>query len=164
MIEQKQIPRDLPARLVNPSNFHITLIFLGAVKEERISEICDVAREIAAKHNVFSINLDRIDYGPINIIPPRMVWAIGARGKELSDINKELQERLARGTGIRDFSPHITLARIKEWQWRQIEPEERPIIGKGIDLSFDVKSIDVMESKLKRTGAEYKILKSFLLK
>jgi 2'-5' RNA ligase len=64
----------------------------------------------------------------------------------------------------RIYTPHITLGRIRVWEFRQIEPEERPDIEKEISLSFQVNSIEVMESQLKRGGSEYTILKSCPLK
>ena len=60
----------------------------------------------------------------------------------------------------RPYIPHITLGRIKQWEFRQIEPEERPKIEEEISLSFEVNSIEVMESDLKRGGAEYTVLES----
>ena len=75
-----------------------------------------------------------------------MVWVMGERIKEFN------------------FSPHITLGRIKTWQLRQIDPEERPEINEDIDLTFEVKSIEIMESRLKRGGVEYTILESVPLK
>ena len=42
--------------------------------------------------------------------------------------------------------------------------EERPIVEREFFLKFDVKSIEVMESRLKRGGAEYTILESAPLK
>jgi 2'-5' RNA ligase len=162
--EQKEISRDLPVRLTREDNLHVTLCFLGSITEERISKVCEILREIAEKHNAFSISLYRIDYGPPDIIPPRMIWAIGAENKELSEINKELEQKLLKRKNNRDFLPHITLGRIREWQWRQIDIEERPLIEKDISINFEVKSIDIMESQLKRAGAEYTILKSFPLK
>ena len=67
-------------------------------------------------------------------------------------------------TEARAFSPHITLGRIKTWEWKNIEPEERPEVKEDIDLNFQVDSIEVMESQLKKSGAEYAILESFQLK
>jgi 2'-5' RNA ligase len=162
--EQKEIPREMPVKLTREDNLHITLCFLGSMEETRIAKICEITSEIAEKHSGFSINLNRIDYGPPGIIPPRMIWAIGALNKELSEINQELELKLLGKKNHREFLPHITLGRIREWQWRQIDVEERPLIEKDISINFEVKSIDVMESQLKRTGAEYSILKSFPLK
>ena len=70
-----------------------------------------------------------------------------------------LQEIRYRPEG-RGFTPHITLARIREWEFRKIEPEERPEIEENIDLTFTVESIDVMESELKRGGPVYSIIES----
>jgi len=68
----------------------------------------------------------------------------------------------ATGEKIKEFNlfPHINLGRIKTWQFRQIEPEERPEINENINLSFEVNSIEIMESRLKRTGPDYTILES----
>lgn len=64
----------------------------------------------------------------------------------------------------RAFNPHITLARLNAFEWRAIEPEERPEINENIELPFTVESIELMESVLKRTGPVYTILESFSLK
>ena len=56
--------------------------------------------------------------------------------------------------------PHITLGRIKAWEWQRIEPEERPDVSREIDLGFEINSIEVMESQLKRAGPDYTILHS----
>jgi len=88
--------------------------------------------------------------------------------KELLKLVGNLQKELF-AAGIlgkddkREFSPHITLARINAWLWRQIEPEERPEIEKDIFLNFPIKSIEIMESKLKKGGPVYTILESYLL-
>jgi 2'-5' RNA ligase len=50
------------------------------------------------------------------------------------------------------------------WEFRRIEPEERPIITQEIDLKFAVDSIEVMESQLKKIGPDYTILESCPLK
>jgi 2'-5' RNA ligase len=62
------------------------------------------------------------------------------------------------------FVLHITLARIREWEWKKIEPEERPEINEELDLIFTVESIEVMESELKRGGPEYTVIESHSFK
>ncbi len=52
---------------------------------------------------------------------------------------------------------------MKTWQWKQIEPEERPDVAEEINLNFEVDSIEVMESVLKRGGPEYTVLESYPL-
>ncbi len=147
---------DLPLRWTRKDNLHITLIFLGYCSDQDLGKICRIVKETAAKHSSFSVKLSKICYGPKEVIPPRMVWALGEKDKELSGLKKDLEKALEIEGG--EFYPHITLARIKTWEWRQIEPEERPEIEKDISLSFKVTSIDVMESKLKREGPQYIVL------
>jgi 2'-5' RNA ligase len=99
---------------------------------------------------------------------PRMVWAEGEKSKELAAIREDLENSLTEKVRFvpenRTFAPHITLARISSWEWKQIEPEERPEVNENIDLPFTVESIEVMESVLKRGGPVYTILESHQLK
>ena len=147
---------DIPVKWVRPENLHITLEFLGYVKDEELVEIFKNTQEITLKHSVFDINLTKICYGPLNK-PPRMIWAVGEESKELSSLKKDLAED-------QGFIVHITLGRLRKWEWQRIEPEDRPEIDQDIDLNFTVNSIEIMESVLKRGGSEYKELSSFDLK
>jgi len=159
---------ELPARWTKPENNHITLIFIGYADEQEILEIKQVVQNIILRYKPFSIALDKISYGPPKIMPPRMVWALGPLPKEFlnlkNDLQKELAEKIRFMPEKRETVLHITLARIKEWEWRKIEPEERPQVDENIDLKFAVNSIELMKSVLKRGGPEYKILQSYNLK
>jgi 2'-5' RNA ligase len=145
-------------------NLHITLEFLGDLTDEELGNVCRVAGEVSKRHKIFSISLNKILYGPPKKNPPRMVWVEGEKSDELADLKEDLQECLLEEIKFRPdgqgFTPHITLARISEWAFRQIEPEERPEINEDIDLTFTVESIEVMESELKRSGPTYTILES----
>ena len=156
-------------RLVKRNNLHITLVFLGYVQDEEIPEIINVVEEITEKHNPFPINLDKICYGPPKKMPPRMVWAEGKKSEELGKLQNDLENSLfsslksSKKSEARPYRPHITLGRISKWGFKQIEPEERPRVEKNISLRFQVNSVEIMESQLKREGAEYTILKSSTL-
>jgi 2'-5' RNA ligase len=182
---QKKWP-ELPIRWTKPENLHITLAFLGYLTDEELVEILRITKEVAQRHQPFSINLNKICYGPpkmpysetksltgrrdkIANRPPRMVWAVGEKSKDLANLQLDLEKSLTSSGKIkfepeeRSFTCHITLARIRQWEFRQIEPEERPDVEENISLSFEVNSIEVMESQLKRGGAEYTILESIPL-
>ena len=152
-------------RWVKKDNLHITLLFLGYIEEENIPQICKIVNEIAKTQNPFSLEFKKVLYGPPNKIPPRLIWVDLEKSTELTDLVKKLKEKVEE-TGFlekmekREFSPHITLGRIRTWQWKRIEPEERPDIKKDISLNFEVNSVEVMESQLKRSGAEYAILET----
>jgi len=151
---------------VKKENLHITLFFLGQTPENSIEGIKKSISKIAEKP--FSLKLKRIIYGPPGKTVPRLIWLEVEKKPELMRITREmeeefLKERFLKKSSGRPFSPHITLGRIKTWQWKRIEPEERPQIDEDIDLNLKVESIKIMESKLKRRGPEYKILESIKL-
>jgi len=155
-----------PVRWTKPENLHITLAFLGYISDEELVEVLRITKEVALRHKPFLINLNKILYGPPKKMPPRMVWAEGEKSKELANLQIDLEKSLTSSGKIkfepeeRSFTCHITLARIKQWEFRQIEPDERPQVDEDISLSFDVNSIEVMESQLKRAGPEYTVLES----
>ena len=104
-----------------------------------------------------------------------MIWVSFNESKNLLKINQEIEKNISEiklenfMIEKRNFSPHITLARIRQMDFKKMNPEEIPKIDEEIfppagGLKFNVCSIELMESNLKRTGAEYKILESFLLK
>ncbi len=145
-------------------NLHITLEFLGYLTDQEIADTCKITKEIAKNHESFSIDLNKIEYGPTNKPLPNMVWASGEKSKEISLLKNNLQESLLKSVNFkpesREFTPHITLARLKEWQLKAVDPEERPEISENINLIFTVESIEVMESVMKKGGPHYEILES----
>jgi 2'-5' RNA ligase len=161
---------ELPARWVKKENLHITLAFLGYVKDEDLPRIIEITKNVATRHAPFLIKIVKVTYGPPKVSPPRMVWAIGEKNESLWKLQEDLKNalmemkipQLEEEEG-RGFIPHITLARIRKWEFKQMEPEERPEIDEDLNFSFEVKSIEIMESHLKRGGAEYTILESIPL-
>ena len=161
---------ELPIRWTRPDNIHITLAFLGYIKDEELLEISKITREAASRHISFFVNLNKICYGPSGKIPPLMIWAVGEKSEEFASLKNDLDKLLSdsENSGFssekREFFPHITLGRIRKWEWQRIEPEERPKVDEEINLSFSVDSIEIMESVLKKGGPKYAILESSLLK
>ena len=155
-------------RWLKKDNIHLTLLFIGYVREEQIPQICQIVKKIAQNQKLFSLRFEKLCYGPPKKMPPRLIWLGLEKKPELLEIAERLKKEMAEA-GIlrkieqREFSPHITLGRIKTWQWRRITPEERPEIEREIDLNFEVNSIEIMESVLRKTGAEYIILESIPL-
>ena len=145
----------VPIRWTHKDNLHITLEFLGNLSEDELMKVCQDTEEFAKNHKPFTITLDKISYGPpyqnkfgTGQAPklPRMIWVSGEKIAELNLV------------------PHITLGRIKMWEFRQIEPDERPDVSREIGLGFEINSLEVMESQLKKVGPDYTILESCPLK
>ncbi len=178
-----------PARWTKAENLHITLAFIGYTDDEGVGEIKNIVSKVVEGLNPFSLVLNKICYGPLqlrsgqtreirdrggtgegqSLKSPRMIWAVAEESAEFASLCDKLNGTLATLPKIRfkpedrESIPHITLARIKEWEWRRIEPDERPEIREYIDFKIPVNSIELMESVLKRTGSEYKILETYSL-
>lgn len=164
---------DLPVRWTKKDNLHITLVFLGFTRDEDLMEVITKTRSAVKKHSQFKIELNKICYGPKGMKSPKMIWAEGEKSKELAALQKDIELALTfnpasgfnniippPGREVRAFSPHITLARINQMEWRRQEPDEVPEISEDIDISFEAISVEVMESELKRSGPVYNILES----
>lgn len=161
--------RELPAKWVRPENLHITLLFLGNVKTEILPKVFETTKSVSENFSKFKVELEKIDFVPPNTFPPRMIWVFIKKSETLLKLQKLLSKKLLFHQipfqkEEREFTPHVTLARIKKFEFRNIEPEEILEIKTEISFSFEVNSIEVMESHLKRTGPEYTILKSFSFK
>ena len=158
----------LPCRWTAKENLHITLVFLGNTSDTELQEISKILHEVAGRYAHFSIELSHISYGP-SAKDPRMVWVEGKPSTELLNLQGDLSNALRRdsaptlGTESLRFTPHLTLGRLKELEFRRIELEESPEINEKISLNFSVNSIEIMESKLKKKGAEYSIVESIAL-
>lgn len=160
---------ELPIRWTKKNNLHITLAFLGYLREEEIVGTIKIMKEIVSKYQPFLINLKKIVYGPTDKKPPRMIWVEGEGSEKLGKLQRDLNNALSglslepRGGSEKAYIPHITLGRLRQWEFRAIESEEKPEVNEEINLSFEVNSVDIMESRLKRGGREYLILESFSL-
>lgn len=155
---------ELPCRWTKEDSLHITLAFLGYLNDEELVELCRIAKEAALRHEPFMVNLKKIIYGP-DEKRAKMVWVEGDNSREISELQKDLKDALPveKEKENRIYAPHITLGRLKQWEFNKIEPEERPQINEEISLDFEVKSIDIMESDLKKGGPEYAIVESLTL-
>ncbi len=156
---------DSAAKWVKRDNLHITLLFIGDVKEEKIPQVCQIVKQTVQGWQPFGVKFKKVCYGPPRSMPPRLIWVELEKNKDLECLSETLKKKMTESNILlrsdnRPFSGHITLARIKAWVWKRIEPEERPQVERDIELNFKVNSIEVMESTLHRTGAEYKILSS----
>ena len=152
---------------VKKDNLHLTLLFIGEIKQELAPQLCQAVNDAVSSCPSFELEFKKISYDQ-NRGTPRLIWAELNQNKELLFLNKILKDKLLdvkilKYVDSRPFKSHITLARVKQWVFKQIEPEERPNIERELNIKFKVSSIEIMESKLKRTGAEYSIIESIKL-
>ena len=144
---------------VNKNNLHVTLLFIGYVDDDEMYKICQIVKETAKKHESFTINFERIILGPPNKTP-RMFWLQGNESQELANLQGDLQERIEQRHGKRYlFRPHVTLARFTSKALESLSKE----LNEPFVAQISVETIEVMQSNLKRSGAEYSVLESIEL-
>lgn len=159
-----------PVKWADPYGIHLTLKFLGNVAEDRLGEITAAMEE--ASHGVSPFQLEVRELG---VFPnPRRVqvaWVgVGGEVEKLGTLQQRLESGLE-GLGFapenRRFTPHLTLARVRD----QASADERERFGQLIaDTGFEagyslpVEAINLMRSQLTREGAIYSRLSSVELK
>jgi 2'-5' RNA ligase len=103
------------ARFVEPSDYHITLRFIGDVDLRMANEIADML--FSVKRKQFRLRLSELhSFGKD---APHAVVATLATSPELTELAAE-HERIMQRLGLppqpRKFTPHITIARLKNGQ------------------------------------------------
>jgi 2'-5' RNA ligase len=97
------------------SNLHVTTKFIGEWPETRLAELKDALAALPPRAPI-SIEVRDLGFFP-NARAPRVFWAGVHAPAELADLARSTEGALARlGVSVesRSFSPHLTLARIKE--------------------------------------------------
>lgn len=166
--ESLQKSFDFPARFLDSSNWHLTLSFLGYQNELIIDAINGAIRKTTASCEPPLIELESITYGPPEKGAggpknPRMIWLNGSRqtSQRLDVIKKSLENNLI-DAGInfrvenRQFQAHVTLMRFETALTGAL-----PKINNQFKQRFTSTSMDLMASKLGRSGARYSLLASF---
>lgn len=148
----------LPVRWLKPENLHITIVPPWYVDEDQlytVTKTWQTVKDLAP----FPIKFTQVLFGPPGQ-PPRLVWAEGETPKEFVKLKERLEEALLENekTGFfkkekRPAKLHLTLARFRPGSIKKL-----PHLGGAVDWRFDVDSVNLMESILKRTGAEYTTL------
>jgi len=103
-------------RWVKPHNAHATLQFLGDTPTDKIEEIKEAIGRVAASHHAFDVSIEGLGAFP-NERRPRVVWIGVMQGADsLASLQKSVSEEMKR-LGFqpeeREYSPHITLGRVK---------------------------------------------------
>lgn len=156
------------AKWVRPDNLHITLAFLGEIGQGSVEKLKGLVEKIVNDWRAFEVKIKKVCYDSEKARIPRLIWLELARNKDLeclSDVLKKqvIEQGIVKVIDERPFVGHITLGRIREWQFKKINPEEAPEINQELGISFPAKSIDIMQSKLSRGGAVYTLIQSIPL-
>jgi 2'-5' RNA ligase len=158
-----RLDRD-PVRWISPGNIHLTLKFLGEVSPVLCEPVEGVIRDAVSRHPPFDLALQGVGAFP-DIRRPRVVW-IGVKDGEALSIIKDVYhdiedglERLGFNKEKRAFHPHLTIGRIRST--RKGKDKLSPGLAERLERvslpgeRLRVESVELMESILRPTGAEY---------
>ena len=151
---------------IEKNNLHLTMIFLGDISSEQTESVKSILKEISTRHNPFITKLS----STIGTFPtykmPRIIWVgIKEGANQLNELYNSVEAMLYK-EGFpkenKEFSSHITIGRVKFIRDKDnfIQILKRIRIN---NLSQEVRSIDLMESKLTPNGAVYNIRAKFTL-
>jgi 2'-5' RNA ligase len=107
------------ARWIDPENYHLTLRFIGDVDDALAREIASLLGRVRRRE--FELRLDGLtSFGGRK---PRAVVATVAPSSSVMELQAE-HERLMQRVGLepegRKYTPHITLARLRDTSSRQV--------------------------------------------
>lgn len=107
----------LTAAWPDPARFHLTLKFLGPIRQEMQPPIQSAMTALAGAYPDLSLTARGMGVFP-NVRNARVLWSgIQGRTRRLTDLAADLDKRL-QSIGIpaqsRPFFPHVTLARLKK--------------------------------------------------
>lgn len=158
-----------PVKWVEVENIHLTLKFLGNVAADSLDEICSALSKVTSTIGSFELQVDKPGVFP-GWKRVRVVW-LGLTGdlKSLEVLQKGVDSALL-PLGFqpekRDFTPHLTLARVRE----PATADERQQLGELVNGSeidsagrINVDSIHLMRSQLRPSGPIYSRISSFTL-
>lgn len=142
------------ARWVHPSDYHITLAFLGFAEKSKLELLMEKLEPLIEKESTFTLTLNSLGtFGPHKA--PRIFWADVEASEQLNELQSSI-DRLCKEIGFeldtKPFRPHITLAR--KWNsgdsfgaasLSQIREED------GKTFSFNVTEIVLYETHLECT-------------
>jgi 2'-5' RNA ligase len=105
-----------PVRWVRPEGMHLTLKFLGDTNEDRVESLVQAVSGTCRNIMPFPISVTGAGAYP-NLRRPRVLWAgvVESSGtlKRLVKQVEEEAEKLGWERERREFSPHITIGRVK---------------------------------------------------
>ncbi len=160
----KALQQAVPAhtvKWVQPDNMHLTLKFLGDVPTRQINAIESGLQAAITGHSPFSIEVANLGCFP-NVSRPNVLWiGLNPPDNQLRRLRDSIEQHIAPlgyPTEDREFSPHLTLGRVK----RDLA---KPMVSKigqaaqGISVGklgdWPCESVRLMRSELRPEGPIY---------
>lgn len=141
------------ARWIDAENYHVTLRFIGDVDDTVAHEVASMLGRV--RRAPFELRLEQLSaFGGRK---PRAVVMAVAPTPELTELQSE-HERLMQRVGLepegRKYTPHVTLARLRDSSSRQVADylASRAMVG---SLPFEVSRFVLFSSRASVGGGPY---------
>lgn len=163
LVEKLKTP-GVDVNWVAPGQMHLTLKFLGNVRDDEVPEICRVVSNAAAAVEPFEIICRGLGGFPSSA-EARTLWIGIEQGKdELRELQAAIDSSLKTEMGYakeaRGFTPHLTIGRVKGGTpegMEQLAAKLAEHAGYDADLSV-VEEAVIFASFLGRSGPRYEAL------
>lgn len=150
---------------VNPDAMHLTLKFLGEIKDKDAVDVCNAAKLVASRHEGFGIEIATV--GHFGGSSARVLWVgAGLDCAALAELHDDLEgelETIGFPREGRKFSSHLTLCRIRNanagHRLAQLASQYRDYDLGGIRAG----AICVYQSQLTPNGPIYTLLGKYPL-
>nr|MBN1228611.1 RNA 2',3'-cyclic phosphodiesterase [Anaerolineae bacterium] len=158
---KRRHPEFKAVRWVKPEGIHLTLKFLGDVETEAVDRISGAIQDCASQVTPFAMGIEGFGCFP-HTRRPRVIW-LGITGdlEQLKTLQASIEQattQLGFEPENRDFSPHLTLGRIKH----PVTSNDLEDICEFLDTTeveqlaeWRVSSVSLIRSQLKPDGAIY---------
>jgi len=157
----------MDVRWVKPDNIHLTIVFLGDIREGDISAIAREVEQVCCGFHPFDLHLKGLGLFP-DRRRPRVLWA-GYDGdiERMASLRDVLHERLIPfeiRPEKRQFKPHLTLGRFRNPGKGNVNLDEILNLHDSLSSpSFQVSELVLFKSELRPQGPEYTRLESWPL-
>jgi len=151
---------------VNPEAIHLTLKFLGEIKDEQVVDICNITKEVASQHKSFELDVESV--GHFGGRSARVLWiGAGQDCENLLQLQGDLEHQLDLAGWPKEgrkFSAHLTLCRIRNSKAgiklaQMIQEYKELKLG-----TMPADSISVYQSQLTPKGSIYTQLGNYKLR
>jgi 2'-5' RNA ligase len=156
-------------RWARPEGIHLTLKFLGETPADRVSAIREALARAADGVPSHRLSLGEMGtFGSRRM--PRVLWVNLKGGVDaLGDLQRRVEDELEREGFPRErrkFSPHLTLARVRQESAGSVGNaiEEALRVVSPPDGVVEVNEVSLMRSTLRPSGAIYERLAAFRLR
>ena len=150
---------------VNPDVMHLTLKFLGEIKDVQAVDVCNITKDVAGQHTSFELGIETVGY--FGGRSARVLWVgTGQNCENLLQLQGDLEQELASAgwpAETRKFSGHLTLCRVRNSK-AGVKLAQMTEEYKDFKLgTVSADSVSVYQSQLTPKGPVYTVLGNYKL-